>query len=128
MLQAGVPGQLGRCVPPGPVTSWSMVRASLPDLGRQGHVEVRGGSGAGWAAEIPAWLSVIIVAAILLITVLAGMTKTGRAPGQATAVYRQTRLSAEERTALERRFAVIDTDGNGVWQRDDCQLLTPAPV
>ena len=96
----------------------------LPDLGRQGHVEVRGGSGAGWAAEIPAWLSVIIVAAILLITVLAGMTKTGRAPGLATAVYRQTRLSAEERMALERRFAVIDTDGNGVWQRDDCQLLT----
>ena len=82
------------------------------------------GSGAGWAAEIPAWLSVIIVAAIVLITVLAGMTKTGRASGQATAVYRQTRLSAEERTALERRFAVIDIDGNGVWQRDDCQLLT----
>jgi Ca2+-binding EF-hand superfamily protein len=25
---------------------------------------------------------------------------------------------------LERRFAVIDTDGNGVWQRDDYQLLT----
>jgi Ca2+-binding EF-hand superfamily protein len=25
---------------------------------------------------------------------------------------------------LERRFAVIDTDGNGVWQREDYQLLT----
>ena len=25
---------------------------------------------------------------------------------------------------LERRFAVVDTDGNGVWQHDDGQLLT----
>ena len=30
------------------------------------------GSGAGWAAEIPAWLSVIVVVAVLLVTVLAG--------------------------------------------------------
>src|SRR5580692_1749785 len=28
-----------------------------------------------------------------------------------------------QRTMLERRFAVVDTDGNGVWQRDDCRLL-----
>lgn len=70
------------------------------------------GSGAGWAAEIPAWLSVTVVATVLLITVTAGM------------IDRMRPLSAEEQAVLERRFAVIDTDGNGVWQRDDHQLLT----
>jgi hypothetical protein len=39
-------------------------------------------------------------------TVLAGMTGNRRA------------------TVLERRFAVLDVDGNGVWQRDDYQQLT----
>jgi tellurite resistance protein TerC len=63
------------------------------------------GSGARWAAEIPAWLSVTVVATVLLITVLAGMVRS-------------------RRTVLARRFAVIDIDGNGVWQRDDYQLLT----
>jgi Ca2+-binding EF-hand superfamily protein len=33
-------------------------------------------------------------------------------------------LSSSERTMLERRFAIIDTDGNGAWQRADCTLLT----
>jgi tellurite resistance protein TerC len=61
------------------------------------------------AAEIPAGLSVLVVAAVLLATVLAG-TIADRAPSEAA--------------MLERRFAVIDTDGNGVWQRDDGQLLT----
>jgi tellurite resistance protein TerC len=65
------------------------------------------GSGVSWAAEIPAWLSVLVVAAVLLATVAAGWI-AGRSP----------------RAVLERRFAVIDTDGNGVWQRDDYQLLT----
>jgi tellurite resistance protein TerC len=35
------------------------------------------GSGAGWAVEIPAWLSVTIVATVLLVTVIAGM-RSGR--------------------------------------------------
>jgi len=70
------------------------------------------GSGVGWAAEIPAWLSVIVVAAVLLLTVTAGL------------IDRRRPLSAEDRAVLERRFAVVDTDGNGVWQRDDHQLLT----
>ena len=69
-------------------------------------------SGVSWAAQIPAWLSVLVVAGVLLATVTAGWI-TGRQP-QAVA----------ERTMLERRFAVIDTDGNGVWQRADYQLLT----
>ncbi|HUB23125.1 MAG TPA: hypothetical protein VMA97_12045 [Streptosporangiaceae bacterium] len=65
------------------------------------------GSGVSWAAEIPAWPSVLVVAAVLLATVAAGWI-AGRHP----------------RAVLERRFAVIDTDGTGVWQRDDYQLLT----
>ena len=70
------------------------------------------GSGVGWAAEIPAWLSVLVIAAVLLATVIAGLV-AGRHPA-----------GISERTMLERRFAVIDTDGNGVWQRDDGHLLT----
>ena len=70
------------------------------------------GSGAGWAAEIPAWLSVTIVVAVLLVTVTAG------------AMNRRRPLTAAQRAAFERRFAVIDTDGNGVWQRNDCEQLT----
>jgi len=67
--------------------------------------------GAG-AAAIPAGLSVLVVAAVLLATVLAGMIASRRSPGIA------------EQAMLERRFAVVDTDGNGIWQRDDGQLLT----
>jgi len=59
---------------------------------------------------VPAWLSVLVVAAVLAATVAAGML-TGR-------------LKTMERTMLERRFAVVDTDGNGMWQPADYQLLT----
>ena len=69
-------------------------------------------SGVSWAAEIPAWLSILVVAGVLLVTVLAGV-----AGGRRT-------HTAAERAMLERRFAVIDTDGNGVWQREDYRLLT----
>jgi tellurite resistance protein TerC len=62
--------------------------------------------------EIPAGLSVLVVVAVLVVTVLAGMVGRGQRSG------------ATERTMLERRFAVVDTDGNGIWQRDDYQLLT----
>jgi tellurite resistance protein TerC len=64
------------------------------------------------AAVIPAWVSVLVVAAVLAATVLAGTMVSGRPP------------SAAERAMLERRFAVIDTDGNGVWAHEDGQLLT----
>ena len=64
------------------------------------------------AALIPAWLSVLVVVAVLAVTFLAGVV-AGRRP-----------LRAGQRAMLERRFAVVDTDGNGVWQRDDGQLLT----
>ncbi len=94
------------------------------------------GSGARWPAEIPAWLSLIVVAAVMLITVIAGMISSRRTARQASGntapvttaqdagAGRRARLTAEERTALARRFAVIDIDGNGVWQRNDYQLLT----
>src|SRR5580693_5642744 len=73
-------------------------------------------SGVGWAADIPAWLSVLVVAGVLLATVGAGLIDARRPHGRGS----PGRL---ERTMLERRFAVVDTDGNGVWQRDDCRLL-----
>ena len=94
------------------------------------------GSGVSWAAEIPPWLSLIVVVAVLLITVLAGVITSGRATRQATtspasetaaegaAAARPAPLAAEEGAVLERRFAVLDIDGNGVWQREDCQRLT----
>ena len=94
------------------------------------------GSGVGWAAIIPAWLSVIVIAAVLVITVAASAASTRRAARQATAnpaatmitrddtAGRTRPLTAGERAVLERRFAVIDTDGNGVWQRDDYEQLT----
>ncbi len=74
------------------------------------------GSGAGWAVEIPAWLSVAIVATVLLVTVAAGVMSRERTLSEA-------KRAAAQRAALERRFAVIDTDGNGVWQRNDCEQL-----
>ncbi|MGH3205478.1 MAG: TerC family protein [Streptosporangiaceae bacterium] len=70
------------------------------------------GSGVSWAAEIPSWLSVLVVAAVLLATAGTGVID-GRRP-----------YGRREQAMLERRFAVVDTDGNGVWQRDDGRLLT----
>jgi tellurite resistance protein TerC len=69
-------------------------------------LQAAAGSGAGWAVEIPTWLSLVVVAAVLLVTVTAGVIRGGR-----------------ERATLERRFAVIDTDGNGVWRREDYEQL-----
>jgi tellurite resistance protein TerC len=63
-------------------------------------------------ATIPAWLSVLVVAVVLLVTVVFGVIDDRRPLGTAG------------RAMLERRFTVIDTDGNGVWQRADYQLLT----
>jgi tellurite resistance protein TerC len=68
-------------------------------------------SGVGWAPDIPAWLSVLVVAGMLLVTVAAGLIDGRRPHG---------RLA---RTMLQRRFAMVDTDGNGAWQPDDCLLL-----
>jgi Ca2+-binding EF-hand superfamily protein len=61
---------------------------------------------------IPSWLSVPVIAGVLAATVLAG------------AIASRRPMSGPERAMLERRFAVIDIDGNGVWQHEDGQLLT----
>jgi tellurite resistance protein TerC len=92
-------------------------------------------NGVRWAVHIPTWLSIAVVVAILLFTAIAGSA------GQA-AERRRQRLAAaadgplsmgalpggpltgSEQAMLERRFEVIDTDGNGRWQRDDLTLLT----
>jgi len=73
---------------------------------------LRAARGPTAAALIPAWLSVLVVVAVLAVTFLAGVV-AGRRP-----------LRAGKRAMLERRFAVVDTDGNGLWQRDDGRLLT----
>jgi tellurite resistance protein TerC len=67
------------------------------------------GDGVSWAPEIPTWLSLGVVAAVLLATVAAGAISSRR-PGNTTSV-------------LRRRFAVLDIDGNGVWQRADADEL-----
>jgi tellurite resistance protein TerC len=79
-------------------------------------LEALDSSGVGWAVTIPASISVSVVAAVLLVTVVAGLV-TRRAGGH-DFPRRQSR-----RTAGERRFAIVDTDGNGVWQRRDGEVL-----
>ena len=76
-------------------------------------LEALHGSGVGWAVDIPAWISVTVVAAVLLITTVAGLAAT-----------RSTGHGYDRRTTEERRFAIVDTDGNGVWQRNDYEQLT----
>lgn len=79
-------------------------------IGAKLLLEALRGSGAQWAPAIPAWQSLAVVGGVLLITVTAGIVKTRRAPGDGA--------------VLPRRFAVVDTDGNGVWQRADYEQLT----
>lgn len=67
------------------------------------------GSGVRWAPDIQALPSVIIVAAILLGTVAAGLI-----PVRRSAVH-----PAAQRMLLDRRFAVLDTARTGAWCQDD---------
>ena len=68
------------------------------------------GSGVRWAAVVPPWLSVLVIAAVLLATVLAGT------------VASRHRWPAAARSVLARRFAAIDANGNGVLDAGDYQL------
>ena len=68
------------------------------------------GSGVRWAAVVPPWLSVLVIAAVLLATVLAGTVASRR------------RWPAAVRSALARRFAAIDANGDGVLDAGDYQL------
>jgi tellurite resistance protein TerC len=85
------------------------------------------GSGAVWAPAVPAWLSLTVVGAVLLITLTAGMAKSrlpaGHPEAESAAAPAATARAGDER-ALLRRFAVIDVDGNGLWQRADYEQLT----
>ncbi len=68
------------------------------------------GSGVSWAAEIPAWLSVLVVASVLLATVGAGLidgrrpTTTGRSAGRSSspgwALISRTGRNSAPRSAL----------------------------
>ena len=80
-------------------------------------LEALDSSGVAWAVNIPAWISVTVVATVLLITAVAGLV-AGRAGGHG----HSRRLPRQ--AAGERRFAIVDTDGNGVWQREDGEELT----
>ncbi len=80
-------------------------------------LEALDSSGVAWAVNIPAWISVTVVAAVLLITAVAGLVaRRAGGHGHARRLPRQA--------AGERRFAIVDTDGNGVWQREDGEELT----
>jgi TerC family integral membrane protein len=92
-------------------------------------------SGVRWAVDIPTWLAITVVVGILFFTAVAGgagraaerrrQRNTPAADGpRSVAALPGGPLTSSERAMLERRFAVIDTDGNGIWQRDDCTLLT----
>ena len=76
-------------------------------IGAKLALEAMRDSGAGWAPGIPAWLSPAVVGAVLLLTLAAGTVAS--------------RLAASR---LAARFAVLDADGNGAWQRADHELLT----
>jgi tellurite resistance protein TerC len=91
-------------------------------------------AGVQWAVHIPAGLSVAVVVAILAFTVLAsGAARAAErrrldaaslaARAMAAAPLPGGPLTGSERALLERRFAVIDIDGNGRWLRDDCEAL-----
>jgi tellurite resistance protein TerC len=77
-------------------------------------------SGARWALDFPAWLSLLVVAAVLLVTVAAGLLKEKRAVGKPPAPDSNAGMLTDgQRALLNRRFAVLDTDGDGAWQLAD---------
>lgn len=80
------------------------------------------GSGARWVPDIPAWLSLLVVVTVLLVTVAAGLAAGKRASGQppaATPDSGGSLLTDGQRAVLNRRFAVLDTNHDGVWQLAD---------
>ncbi len=79
----------------------------------------------GWAPAVPDWVALTVVAAVLLSTATASaVTGRRRAPAGDPAAGPGSVRADSVRTVLQRRFAVIDLDGNGVWQRADYEQLT----
>ena len=78
------------------------------------------GSGARWAPEIPAWLSLLVVVTVLLVTVVASLPSARRAAGKpAAAGSAAGPLTGSQRAVLSRRFAVLDADRDGTWRLAD---------
>jgi TerC family integral membrane protein len=78
------------------------------------------GSGARWAPEIPAWLSLLVVVTVLLVTVAASLPGARRAAGEpAAAGSAAGPLTSSQRAVLSRRFAVLDANRDGTWQLAD---------
>jgi tellurite resistance protein TerC len=78
------------------------------------------GSGARWVPDIPAWLSLLVVATVLLVTVAAGLPAARRATGKPAATDSAAGpLTDGQRTMLSRRFAVLDANRDGTWQLAD---------
>jgi len=86
-------------------------------IGAKLLLEALRGSGAVWAPSVPAWLSVAVVGAVLLVTVIAGVVRRKVFAGSSA-------VAGDGQAMLLRRFAIIDIDGNGVWQRADYEQLT----
>ena len=78
------------------------------------------GSGARWAPDIPAGLSLLVVVTVLLVTVVAGLPAARRATAQpAPAGGSAGPLTDGQRTVLSRRFAVLDASRDGTWRLAD---------
>jgi tellurite resistance protein TerC len=84
-------------------------------------LEALRGSGLNGAPAIPDWLSLTVVAAVLLATVTASVIATKR---ERTTAAHPDGAGEGDPSVLMRRFAVIDVDGNGVWERADYEQLT----
>ena len=97
-------------------------------IGAKLLLEALRGSGAAWAPTVPAWLSLTVIGAVLLITMTAGIAKSrlpaGCPAGDPGTLPACTGRAGDERALLLRRFAVFDVDGNGVWERADYEQLT----
>jgi TerC family integral membrane protein len=78
------------------------------------------GSGVRWAPDVPAWLSLLVVASVLLVTVVAGLPAGRRATGNPPAADSAAGpFTGGQRTVLSRRFAVLDANHDGAWQLAD---------
>jgi tellurite resistance protein TerC len=82
-------------------------------------LEALAGSGAHWVPDIPAWLSLLVVVTVLLITVIASLYGARRATGKPAAAGSADPLTGGQRTMLSRRFAVLDANRDGTWQLAD---------
>ena len=85
------------------------------------------GSGARWVPDIPAWLSLLVVATVLLVTVITGLPGARSAAGRpAVADSAAGPLTDGQRAVLSQRFAVLDANRDGTWQLADYELRTRA--